>query len=487
MGSTTVPPSATGRTAPPFYLYDSRTLPLFHDELAACLTIQGRHEVIDDQHTTGYWMHFQLKSHPARTPHANRAVLFVVPFWMTVSWKLGQCNGTTHLERVSLMLQALNTTPHFRRKAHRHVFPSSSFMIRTSKTMPAAPAGLAPCLRPWDNAPDFAYFPPEQAAVALLRKVIVAHMERLPRRPTLCASTIPGSDVPLFDSWPPPWWGARTLVLPYVVDAATTAAARAGTASHFDYRRWRTRRHSLSFVGCTARKNGAAFVRFGLSALGTWMRASVHCSGNAGSPPCKGLYPGRFEEWLEELRQWKRLHRHAQQQWEPSAASAMRGEHCAPPVANKDVLATMADSMFCLCPRGDSPSTSRVYFAISVGCIPVIVSNAWEGMATPFHGLMNFSDLALFMREEDAIARPEAAMIGLLGSLGIQVSEGHPRTLVLPDAHTGAAAPLEARLAALRRVQHAMLWQLPKNRLIADLTLQGAVRLLRLKLPAIDL
>ena len=36
---------------------------------------------------------------------------------------------------------------------------------------------------------------------------------------------------------------------------------------------------------------------------------------------------------------------------------------------------TMAGSLFCACPEGDSPSAKRQYDAILTGCIPVIVSD----------------------------------------------------------------------------------------------------------------
>jgi hypothetical protein len=44
----------------------------------------------------------------------------------------------------------------------------------------------------------------------------------------------------------------------------------------------------------------------------------------------------------------------------------------------------MTRSTFCLVPNGDSPPSSRLYLAIAAGCIPVLISDAFEG-AFPAH------------------------------------------------------------------------------------------------------
>ena len=54
---------------PLFYMYDSRELPLYHEELLGCVAAHRRADFFDDQYATGYWMHWQLRlSQPSLRP-----------------------------------------------------------------------------------------------------------------------------------------------------------------------------------------------------------------------------------------------------------------------------------------------------------------------------------------------------------------------------------------------------------------------------------
>eukprot|EP00940_MAST-03C_sp_MAST-3C-sp2_P001660 g1660.t1 len=59
----------------------------------------------------------------------------------------------------------------------------------------------------------------------------------------------------------------------------------------------------------------------------------------------------------------------------------------------------MATSTFCLCPPGWASWTPRVFEAIILSCIPVIVSDANK---LPFETRTNYSDIAVFVPEKDA-------------------------------------------------------------------------------------
>jgi len=50
----------------------------------------------------------------------------------------------------------------------------------------------------------------------------------------------------------------------------------------------------------------------------------------------------------------------------------------------KDYKTILQDSQFCLIIRGDTPSTHSFYDALAAHCIPVIVSDSFRDVATPF-------------------------------------------------------------------------------------------------------
>ena len=204
---------------PKFYMYSSAELPLFHEQLSECIKRSGRFNILDDQHTTGYWLHQQLVTHSARVQKAEEAALFVIPIWMKVSWMIGVCNGTDHLSRVELALKALNATRHFRRHSKKHLLASSSFMMRQPPISKRKPEKSGSCIGAWDGpSVNFRYFPSKPSFEAIVRQLTVAHMER--PWPHMCHKRIPGLSTGLYLKWMPIWWGPRTVVLPCAVDAA---------------------------------------------------------------------------------------------------------------------------------------------------------------------------------------------------------------------------------------------------------------------------
>lgn len=255
-----------------------------------------------------------------------------------------------------------------------------------------------------------------------------------------------------------------------VVDAETTRAARIHERVHFDYAHWAKRPYSLFFAGDALRSGAGAIVRLSLSKLNLWGRARIHCAGNN---------TGRWSYWLQEVNEYdKQMQHHSNgRQSFRADRNALQGAYCLPPISKEEVLQTMRKSMFCVCPRGDSPSTSRVYFAISVGCIPIIVSDAWSHMAAPFPGFLNYSDFALSIAEGDVINDLESTLKNKMESLGVKVlSSGSQTKLRVPSTSSLAAAHLQTRLLAMHRTHRAALWQLRNNELLANLTLVSAWR-----------
>ncbi|KAG0478036.1 hypothetical protein HPP92_012755 [Vanilla planifolia] len=59
----------------------------------------------------------------------------------------------------------------------------------------------------------------------------------------------------------------------------------------------------------------------------------------------------------------------------------------------------MRNSIFCLSPAGDTPSSARLFDAIVSGCIPVVVSDELE---LPFEGILDYRKISLFVSSSDA-------------------------------------------------------------------------------------
>ena len=74
----------------------------------------------------------------------------------------------------------------------------------------------------------------------------------------------------------------------------------------------------------------------------------------------------------------------------------------------------MKRSLFCIVPPGDSPPSSRLYLAVAAGCIPVLLSDEYEGFApsaVPWRSLsLRFAEARMLGRQPPA---PEAR--GALG------------------------------------------------------------------------
>ena len=71
--------------------------------------------------------------------------------------------------------------------------------------------------------------------------------------------------------------------------------------------------------------------------------------------------------------------------------------------ATNTTYASMRQSVFCLVPRGDTPSSRRLFDAISAGCIPVIIS---DDFAPASQNALNYSRFSLRFSVEEMLANP---------------------------------------------------------------------------------
>lgn len=150
-----------------------------------------------------------------------------------------------------------------------------------------------------------------------------------------------------------------------------------------DYASWLARPLTVYFAGGFVKSGAGAFVRLGLSSLNVPGRGAagdvrVHCAGRSKAaaasttpwlaaarsgvagvaPPAyvHGMqWEGYFDAYLADLH---RLH------WRPMARDTAHGRHCLPPLTAEEDVRNMEQAKFCLCPRGDSPSSSRIYAAV---------------------------------------------------------------------------------------------------------------------------
>ena len=70
----------------------------------------------------------------------------------------------------------------------------------------------------------------------------------------------------------------------------------------------------------------------------------------------------------------------------------------------------MARSVFCFVPRGDSPTSRRLYDAMAAACVPVIVSDDWSGATLPFHELIPWEVFVVRVSERDWNENPRATL-----------------------------------------------------------------------------
>jgi len=128
------PPRMTG-SPPSFYMYDE---PAFEwgERLTRCF--EGAHglapwalAVNDSAHERdgapstqlahGLWLHEALRRHPSRVASPERAALFVVPAYGSLSEEAGSCEGSSHLRRMEEAAAALRQSPWWAAAPTRHL------------------------------------------------------------------------------------------------------------------------------------------------------------------------------------------------------------------------------------------------------------------------------------------------------------------------------------------------------------------------------
>lgn len=97
-----------------------------------------------------------------------------------------------------------------------------------------------------------------------------------------------------------------------------------------------------------------------------------------------GLYLTSVREWIFGLPPRGDAHIQATEQWhyerqvygeQVGGRTLDTGERALLARAGQDYAAVMCDSVFCLCPSGSGPNSIRLWEALGLGCIPVILAD----------------------------------------------------------------------------------------------------------------
>ena len=188
-------------------MYDSRELPLYHEELLGCVAARRRADFFDDQYATGYWMHWQLQAHRARTRRAELASLFVVPLWLQLSWRVGACNGTSHLERRHLaacaqrneLVPAISSSPSVAASTFMMREPPRSRALARRQVHDALDPRLG-CYNPWSGYRHFG-FVPKETALGYCSTVTCSHGAATAHPVDAVRVSLPLTGARMYDEW----------------------------------------------------------------------------------------------------------------------------------------------------------------------------------------------------------------------------------------------------------------------------------------------
>ena len=301
--------------------------------------------IFDDQSAEVAMLNL-LRKHPSRVHDPAAASLFVVPLMPYVSSGAGECMGETHEKRMSKAAAALRHSPWLARKhGHDHLLITNTFRVKL----------FGPWLKP------------------LLQNATVAWFEQ----PKPVAGGKPKGVLYSLAFW------RCTVVIPYLAnpfcqmqrDAAPDDARRLSSAAGGRAARRRARvEGSIFFQGSWA---AAANLRRHFTDLQQLPGSHIHdvprgCNSpdNATSPVC--------------------------------VASRARGSRL-------QTARGMLSHEFCLVPRGDTPSSGRLFAALACRCVPLVLSNRFPDHY-PFRSRGRYDEWTVALPEGEFLRDPRAVV-----------------------------------------------------------------------------
>ena len=287
-----------------------------------------------------------LRRHPSRVNDPDKASLFVVPLLPYVSNAAGECMGESHEKRMSRAVVALRHSPYFKRRyGHDHVLITNTFRVKTFGFW------LKPLLG--------------NSTVAWFEQPLLPSGER--RKGVLYSLA---------------FWRC-TVLIPYLANPFCTWQREAAPEE--------TRRlqSSASAVRAKRRARPAGSVFF----QGSW--AAAH----------------NLRRHFSTLQSLPGAHVHEVPR-ECNLAENASQPMCVAARLRSTRLHTargMLSHEFCLIPRGDTPTSGRLFAALACRCVPVIISNRFVDHL-PFAARGGYDQWTVTVPEGEFLRTPREAI-----------------------------------------------------------------------------
>ena len=325
------------------------------------------------QHASDIWLHRGLLKHSNRVTDPAEADVIFVPFYGGVSYELGQCNDLTHQQRVELLAHTIEKSELW----HGSGSPGWRFAV------PITHWHVAATLQP-----------PLRELLLASRAVVIT------QDPYFFDGSRGLPNIYGDSDWRVEAWGCRAFDDRYAVTVPYPSLYSGGTHASIAGVELRTQPSTKH-----AEEGFPHLVRPTL----------VQFRGNTDLASCKLIAQrtGKYSSWaLPSYCKLRRLLTDSAKDTCPYSDLDIEdvdklvdeGEMSyGGKFATNTTYASMRQSVFCLVPRGDTPSSRRLFDAISAGCIPVIIS---DDFAPASQNALNYSRFSLRFSVEEMLANP---------------------------------------------------------------------------------
>ena len=334
------------------------------------------------QYASDIWLHKGLLKHGGLTADPNVADVIFVPFYGAASYEMGEeCQGLSHQERVELLAETVSRSPLWNvsmSQRHRSLSTAPGWRFTLPITHWRVASTLTSPLREMVT---------HSQAVVLVQDRYFFDLTRgngvLRGLTEEDGYRVLGWDCLAFGS-------NRAVVVPYpaLIRRVTVPAAKRIAAPHVqsekvgpEEKEGEDRRHLVYFRGNTQLSTCANRLTKGASILPRYcsLRSSLVL---AATDSCSAS--DLDIEAVDKLT---------------DTSFGYKGNF-----STQAQVKGMRSSIFCLAPRGDTPSSRRIYDAIAFGCIPVLISEEFD---PPFQGMhnssLNWSTFSLSFSVLDAV------------------------------------------------------------------------------------
>ena len=286
------------------------------------------------QHASDVWLHKALLAHPGRTQIASEADVIFVPFYGGISYELGMCKGMDHHDRVKHLADTILNSP---------LWPK---------------AGGSTDMRPgWRFALAVSHWRVPVTLASPLRELLVNSRAVVLTQDTYFFDHTRGVPDLYGDStWKVPGWGCRTHDSRYVVTIPYPSVN-------------------------PARPNRRVNRQLSVTLADQSRTKLVYFRGNTALSSCRVREKSKMRQ-PEFCRLRSKLVAAAVSSCAAADLDILNvdkiREHSfgyAKNFSTRRLMEGMRQSTFCLVPRGDTPSSRRVFDAVAAGCIPVLIAD----------------------------------------------------------------------------------------------------------------